>query len=283
METSNIGSHGNVFLEDHQNVSADTELLPFRKTPGTFLTFNDCRNTTTLGYAYPETQRWNFASDEAYQSNVTATIATLYGGRTRSQTHFQVVTQSVTAFGQILLDNNNTYTDWIIETQAIASELAPTFIVSFSLTGMFQSDPIVDIGNWMMLMPERINDVHTQDTPSVIEKMTNGTTSITTHLIDRINAGQLDSLDPNDVVPYLSEYLTWNVYDVSLSTFMATTITDLGRNAANVFHSQTPKPLRSRYSAPPRACLTTPTHRLYTAIGPHLIRRSLKANPAVSS
>jgi tyrosinase len=244
METSNIGSHGNLFLEDYQNVSADTKLLPFRNTTGTFLTFNDCRNTTTLGYAYPETQHWNFASDEAYQSDVTSTIANLYGGRTRSQAHLQVVTQIVTAFGQILLDNNNTYTEWMIETQAIASKLPPTFIVSFSLAGMSQFDPIVDIGNWMMLMPERINDVHTQDTPSVPERMTNGATSITTHLVDRINAGQLGSLDPNDVVLYLSEHLTWNVYDVSLSTSMATTVADLCRNAVNVFHSQIPKSLR---------------------------------------
>ena len=121
----------------------------------------------------------------------------------------------MTAFGQALLDNNNTYTEWTIETQATASRLPPTFMVSFSLIGIFQSDPIIDLGSWMMLMPER-DDVRTMDVQSKSENKMNGTTSITTYLVDRVNANELSSLDPNDVVPYLSSYLTWNVHDVSL-------------------------------------------------------------------
>ncbi|KAL1795189.1 hypothetical protein ACET3X_007005 [Alternaria dauci] len=212
MKPSNIGPHGNVYLEDFQTVSADTDLMPFRKAPGQFLTFNDCRNTTVFGYVYPETRRWNFESDEAYQKSVTATIANLYSGRTRAQARVQVTTQYVTAFGQALLDNNNTYTEWTIETQAVASMLPPTFMVSFSLIGLFQSDPITDLGSWMMLMPER-DDVRTTDVQSKPENKMNGTTSITSYLIDRVNAHELSSLDPNDVVPYLASCLTWNVYD----------------------------------------------------------------------
>jgi tyrosinase len=88
-------------------------------------------------------------------------------------------------------------------------------MVSFSLIGIFQSDPIIDLGSWMMLMPER-DDVRTMDVQSKSENKMNGTTSITTYLVDRVNANELSSLDPNDVVPYLSSYLTWNVHDVSL-------------------------------------------------------------------
>ena len=55
MEPSNIGPHGNVYLEDYQQVSGDTPLLPFRKTAADFWSPNACRNTTGLGYAYPET------------------------------------------------------------------------------------------------------------------------------------------------------------------------------------------------------------------------------------
>jgi tyrosinase len=240
METSNIGPHGNVYLEDFQDVSADTALMPFRKAPGGFLTFNDCRDTTVFGYAYPETQRWNFDSDEAYQSAVTTTIATLYSGRTRAQAQMQITSQHLTAFGQTLQDSNNTYTEWTIETQAVASRLPPTFIVSFSLAGLFQSNPIIELGSWMMLMPER-NDAHTLKAPSVPERKMNGTTSITSYLIDRINAHELNSLDPYDVVPYLSSYLTWNVYDVSLQSLKATSRADPHRNAATAFDFQTPK------------------------------------------
>jgi tyrosinase len=190
--------------------------MPFRKASGQFLTFNDCRNTTVFGYAYPETQRWNFASDEDYQRDVTTTITNLYGGHTRVQVQVQVTMQHVTAFGQALLDNNNTYTEWTIETQIIASRLPPTFIVSFSLVGLSQSSSIIDLGSWMMLMPERNNDLHSMGVSTVPEVKMNGTTSITTYLVDRVNANELASLNPNDVVPYLSSYLTWNVCDVSL-------------------------------------------------------------------
>jgi tyrosinase len=245
MEKSNIGPQGNVYLEDYQTVDANTGLLPFRKTPGNFITFNDCRNTTVLGYAYPETQRWNFKSDEAYQADVTATIATMYGGRARAQTQVKVTSTNPTAFGQTLQESNGTYTDWNIDTQAIVSKLPPTFIVKFSLAGTFNTDSMIDLGSWMMLMPERINDVHTQKDPTAPEKTMNGTTSITARLVDQISEGKLASLDPVDVVPLLTEHLTWNVYNVSsLSSCLAPTLTSMLRNAVSASSSQMKRPFQ---------------------------------------
>jgi len=216
MEPSNIGPHGNVYLEDYQEVSGDTDLLPFRKTAGEFWSPNACRNTTVLGYAYPETQRWKYTSDEAYQDAVTSIISTLYGGRTRLQLTTTGVA-SPTAFAERLSDNNNTFTDWTISTQATASKLPRTFIVRFSLVGIFQSDPSVDVGSWMMLMPDdkQHNGVHDLPLGPQAEKVLHGTTSITSHLIDLVNAGKLDSLDIVDVVPYLRDYFAWNVFTVS--------------------------------------------------------------------
>ncbi|KAI4915846.1 hypothetical protein J4E90_004292 [Alternaria incomplexa] len=213
MEKSSIGPHGNVYLDDYQDVDANTELLPFRKDPGKFMTFNDCRNTTVLGYAYPETKRWKFASDQAYQADVAAQIARMYGGRARAQSKVTVMSTKPTPFGETLEDSNGTYTDWIIETQAVASKLPPSFIVKYSLGGMFNSDPVVDVGSWMMLMPERLDDVHTEKDPSKPEKLMNGTTSITPYLVEQIENKSLKSLEPSDVVPFLTEKLTWNVYD----------------------------------------------------------------------
>jgi tyrosinase len=216
MEPSTIGPHGNVYLENNQLVDASTKLLPFRKTPGEFWTFNDCRDTTVLGYTYPETQRWKFDSDEAYQDNVTSIISNLYGGRSR----MQLMTHHTTAGSQMLLSHNNTFTDWTIESSVVAAKFPSTFVVSFSLVSLFQSDPSIDIGSWMVLMPEHKNEVHTSRRPVVKEKRLNGTTSITSHLIDRVNAGALASLDQADVVPYLRQYLTWNVYAVSLFSLL---------------------------------------------------------------
>jgi tyrosinase len=211
MEPSTIGPHGNVYLENNQVVDASTKLLPFRKTPGEFWTFNDCRETTVLGYVYPETQRWKFDSNEAYQANVTSIISNLYGGRSRKQ----LMTHHTTAGSQILLSHNNTFMEWTIESSVVAAKFPSTFVVSFSLVSLFQSDPSVDIGSWMVLMPAQKNEVHTSRRPVMQEKRLNGTTSITSHLIDRVNSGVLASLDQADVVPYLQQYLTWIVYAVS--------------------------------------------------------------------
>ncbi|RMZ66918.1 tyrosinase [Pyrenophora seminiperda CCB06] len=208
METSNIGSHGNVYLEDYQEINGDTDLLPFRKTPNEFWSPNACRNTTVLGYAYPETQRWMYTSDEAYQNAVTSVISSLYGGQARSQ----LMALGATALGEMLSGKNNTFTDWIIQTHALSSKLPSTFIVRFSLIGVFQSDPSTDIGSWMMLMPDDKHDAQTSQNRNISEKVLNGTTSITSHLIDAINAGKLSSLNPDDVVPYLRDYLTWNIF-----------------------------------------------------------------------
>jgi len=221
MEPSNIGPHGNVYLEDYQEVSGDTALLPFRKTAAEFWSPNACRNTTVLGYAYPETQRWQYPSDQTYQRAATSAISTLYAGRTRLQltTPGVAATAAATAFGERLADSNNTFTEWTIDTQAMASRLPPTFTVGFSFVGLFQSDPGVDVGSWMVLMPDDDDDgddVH-RSVPlgPQAEEVLHGTTSITSHLIDLVNAGKLDSLDVVDVVPYLRDHLAWNVFTVS--------------------------------------------------------------------
>jgi hypothetical protein len=250
MEPSTIGPHGNVYLEDNQVVDASTPLLPFRKTPAEFWSFNDCRETAVLGYTYPETQRWKHGSDEAYRNDITSTISTLYGGSARAK----LMTQHVTAGSQMLLSHNNSFTDWTIESSVAASKFPNSFVVSFSLVSLFQSDPSVDVGNWMVLMPAHKNDVHTSRRPTVpvSEKRLNGTTSITSHLIDRVNAGVLGSLEPGDVVPYLKEYLTWNVYRVCLCNCLGV----WGANADRMMGAAFPKSslgvLWLRFSVPGR-------------------------------
>ncbi|KAE8841312.1 hypothetical protein HRS9122_05438 [Pyrenophora teres f. teres] len=208
MEPSNIGPHGNVYLEDYQEVNGDTDLLPFRKTPGEFWSPNACRNTTVLGYAYPETQRWKYTSDESYQNDVNSVISTLYGGQTR----LQLTSAIETGFGERLLEKDNKFMDWTINTQAMASKLPSTFIVKFSFVGIFQSDTSMDAGSWMMLMPDDKHDMHILQVGPEWEKVLKGSTSITVHLIDLVNAGKLNSLNSDDVVPYLRDYLTWNIF-----------------------------------------------------------------------
>lgn len=218
MQPTTIGTQGNVFLEDGQQITADTELIPFRKSPGAFWTTNDCRNTTVLGYAYPETQQWTYASEEAYQTAVNATISNLYSGRIRSQ--IASAQQEGTAFDAMLSSNENHFTDWSVETRVPGSSVPDTFIVRFSFVGMFQSDGAVEVGSWMVLRPRHGDDLQTastRETGVVPEKMLRGITSLTSHLVDLVNEGKLPSLGAEDVVPYLEESLSWDVVDVSCS------------------------------------------------------------------
>lgn len=60
--------------------SITTGLTPFWESSDSFWTSEGVRKTGTFGYAYPETQPWNFSTPQQYNSNIRATIRQLYGG-----------------------------------------------------------------------------------------------------------------------------------------------------------------------------------------------------------
>ncbi|KAF2847615.1 Di-copper centre-containing protein [Plenodomus tracheiphilus IPT5] len=215
MGRSNIGPNGNVYLEDDQYVNASTELLPFRRASGAFWTTTDCHDTKVLGYAYPETQSWNFASNSMYMANVTSTIARLYASKPRS---LLVDSGQVANSGMhASLDQDNTFTDWTIQSEAMASRLPSTFVVRFSLVKPGSSEHGIDVGTWMRLMPSTHDRMREREgavpkTRAYAVDVVRGTTGLTTHLLDRIAAGELASLKAGDVVPYLTERLAWKVF-----------------------------------------------------------------------
>ncbi|KAH7068549.1 hypothetical protein FB567DRAFT_615332 [Paraphoma chrysanthemicola] len=205
--SASVGDSGNVWLENGQMVDADTPLLPFRKSSGGFWTTKDVRNTTTFGYAYPETIKKNEQSEEEYEEEIVAVIATMYGSTVRAMLN----AKTAPAGGSSLLASDGAFTDWSIDAAAITTHLPPTFVVRFSLVGDFSSDKPVDVGTWTRLMPAShthsgVNDQASTETPY------EGRISLTASLIDRVVAGQLMSLNASDVVPYLKDKLTWKVY-----------------------------------------------------------------------
>jgi tyrosinase len=215
MERASVGVNGNVFLENYSYIDADTPLLPFRNASGSFWTSNAGRNHTVFGYTYPELQRWKYKTDGEYQKNVTAYIATTYGGSVRG---LLATPAPATAGTQNLLTSNRTFTDWTIETSAVASAAPHTFIVTFS----FGSD--TRVGTWMVLMPSDHTSDNVQNDPIARRKRDStmseehtlsGTVGLTTQLIYHIGA-DLESLDPRDVVPFLTQHLTWEVKLVCL-------------------------------------------------------------------
>ncbi|SLM36604.1 Uncharacterised domain, di-copper centre [Lasallia pustulata] len=57
-----------------------TDLTPFYEDPNSFWDSDGVKATETFGYAYPETQSWNFDSINDYQASVSAAINRLYRG-----------------------------------------------------------------------------------------------------------------------------------------------------------------------------------------------------------
>ncbi|KAL6703737.1 hypothetical protein ACN47E_009118 [Coniothyrium glycines] len=208
MEPTSVGTHGNVFLEDHDVVDANTALLPFRKASGSFWTSNDCRDHTVFGYTYPELQRWRYASDSEYQSAVRRYIAQYYSGGVRGLFAAQ---QQAATNAHSLLTVNRTFVDWTIETAVIASAVPPTFVVQFFFVSGQRK---TNVGTWMKLMPsDTTHGAHQKpvDTRAMAkEQDMSGTVSLTAQLVQRFGHG-LASLEPKDVVPFLFDHLTWEV------------------------------------------------------------------------
>jgi tyrosinase len=205
LEPSNIGTNGNVFIDDDTTVDADTPLLPFRRTPDSFWTTNEARDTTVFGYAYAETRSSN-------SSAARAAVARLYSGSTRDRLTAQIGSVK----GHFMVDGERTFTDWAISTTADTRGLPPTFMVRFSLVGDFSSDPVTEVGMWSILMPmehnkaERGVSLHQNASSRSVE----GTVGMTASLLDEMSSGSLDSLEAADVVPFLKDRLTWGVYSV---------------------------------------------------------------------
>lgn len=213
-----MGFHGNRFIPANTNVDANTQLQPFWKDAESFWSSNDIRDTSIFGYAYPETQSWNYASEPEWQAAVNATIARLYSPSARVTLTSSPQTSNSLAY----LLSDNTFTDWQINVEASSLDLPPSFHAHFFLVGDFSSDSSTEVGMWTQLMPmehdKTARNARRSERKakrlSSIEKDLQGTVSLTASLLDQIVAGKLQSLDASAVVPFLKVGLTWKVYSV---------------------------------------------------------------------
>lgn len=194
--------------------------------------------TETFGYAYPETFKpaphvnehvnehegdeeeakdyeedaWEDEEEDwDLSARASASVARLYSPSARDM----LIASPATAGGSVQLVTNGTFTDWAIATEALAHELPSTFIVRFSLTGDFSSDPSVDVGSWVNAMPQSHEEMRKRT--ATIEQTYKSSISLTSSLLDQIKAGKLESLDAKDVVPYLTDKLSWRVLKVRIS------------------------------------------------------------------
>ena len=215
METAEVGVSGTFVIKDYSHVDANTPLSPFWKTPTTFWTSNDLWNASVLGYAYPETQYWNFASMDLYRESINGTIAEYYSTDARIRLTNSGEKGTVSLVN--LLKEDRSFMDWSIQGTGIRYQMPMSFRVRFSIVGDFSSDRVANAGTWSVLMPQEMEiDMEQMLTQEAKSERVEGSVSLTTVLLDQVAAGKLQSLDAEHVVPYLTDKLTWFVYAVSL-------------------------------------------------------------------
>lgn len=188
---------------------------PFWKDDQSFYTPNEIRNISVLGYAYPETQYWNFPTLDQWRFSVNSTIAYRYSSSARNKLT-QRSAKGDTGLSHLLSDG--TFNDWTVKSKVSLSKLPSTFYVVFSFRNGSSSDAGYEVGTWTRQRTGQPDTTATQQKPKRTDYTrldAENTMSLTSSLLDRIAAGDLKSLDAKDVVPYLRKHLTWQVKTVS--------------------------------------------------------------------
>jgi tyrosinase len=214
VEPSPSAGNGNFWIPNGITLDADMQMQPFWKDSQSFYTSNDVRNTSVFGYAYPETQYWNYGSDVEWRAAVNASIALQYSPSSRDILAPNGV-QSGSSLTHLLKDN--TFTDWTIKTKASSLDMPPTFRVEFSLVDLSSLGKTTDLGMWLQQTPGSHGTGKMMQRSSSTEKTMEHTISLTSSLLDQIKSSGLKSLDTRDVVPYLKGRLTWRVISVGAS------------------------------------------------------------------
>src|SRR5262245_19887291 len=236
IEPSKVVGTGNFWIPDGTTVDPTWQLQPFWKDGQSFYTSNDVHDTAVFGYAYPETQAWNYASQDEWRAAVNSSVAQLYSPSARAMLNSNSASSGVD-FTYLLKDDS--FIDWTIKMKASALHMPSTFRIVVSLTGDFSSDPITEVGQWMKLMPaEHDNNPEWKARQaeqkakrfSSLDQTLHGTVSLTSTLLDQIAARKLKGLDPSQVVPYLKDHLRWKVLGVffTFSRWLGSKIIALG-------------------------------------------------------
>jgi len=195
----------NNYAGETQNVN--TALTPFYKDSfGNYWTSAEAYNTTTFGYAYAET-----ASSSV--TGVVAAINTLYGPQaqpTASSKAFE------TRESDLIPDAGTNTTEWIANIRVKRFALNVPFFIYIFL-GIFNEDPaswsfdpnlvgsqFITVKGLSAIMDSPCNKCDP-------DQMVSGTIPLTHALLQHISVGNLKSLAPKDVNPYLAQNLSYRI------------------------------------------------------------------------
>ncbi|KAK4116618.1 Monophenol monooxygenase [Canariomyces notabilis] len=232
--------------------TANTPLTPFWDASGTkFWTSAQIRDTTTFGYAYPETQQWRYPDYPTYQAAIRRAVTALYGTNvfanfvanveSRREEHAFAMSSLVAALDGEKEANgapvepekattdpipaslkhlapSNKYHDWIVNVRAQKHGLNQSFRVLVFLGPFNESDPSTwdtefnCVGRVSVLARSATETQCAKCRVDAAEElMVSGTVPLTSALLQDITEGEVASLKPDDVVPHLRAKLAWKV------------------------------------------------------------------------
>jgi tyrosinase len=267
--------------------NASSSLTPFWHHASTFHTPETARSTKNFGYAYPETQSWNFQTASDYQKSVRAAVSSLYGATITRPRGLPIrslaavpaaAPAAASAAGGSVRENvaredaprdvvketkaeeKTSFTEKVEETFGFRSDaskkpeprnprnpgtehddlhkiLAPggkykewitnIRVPKHGLGGSFQVHIFIrdvppdhsswvvhdnNVGTYAVLGSDRqTTGCEKCQSDADRELIVTGIIILTEALIDRVTAGELRSLTPEDVVPYLKENLHWRI------------------------------------------------------------------------
>lgn len=199
-----------MWLRENETVDANTPLVPFWNGPDTFWTSNEIKDTKVLGYAYPETQSWNYDTVQEYGAAVNASIAQLYSAEARAMLKGQAeMGETAVGLGRLLIEG--AYTHWSVRCAVVGEGMPPSFIVKIFLEE-------AEAGAWTVMSSASYRTsagaAKRSTIPETVSSGVKGDVGLTEALLEKIAAGSLASLDAMDVVAYLAETMTWKIISV---------------------------------------------------------------------
>ncbi|KAF2498456.1 Di-copper centre-containing protein [Lophium mytilinum] len=210
----NIFASGTYALPDYSTVDASTPLAPFWNGKSGFFTSNDLRDTIKLGYAYPETQRWRFANDSAFEESVARAVAAAYSPDWRAL----VAEPAAAGVGAV---EPGRVVEWAVRVGVDKGALGGSFGIRVLLEGR-------EVGRVAVLMPEGTEVMVMEEGEGRKGMVVNTTVGLTKALVDAVVEGRLRDLGEEAAGGFLRGRLEWRVDAMSGARVQATVTGEMG-------------------------------------------------------
>ncbi|KAG8825735.1 hypothetical protein FRC19_010652 [Serendipita sp. 401] len=233
---------GNFITEKRHNETATTPLAPFWKAPGEFWTAQTATDTRTFNYTYPELEKWSTFTPEEKESRIIKEINIMYqdnaqldaavaASKARPKRTARVVSvrpseetaelgavsASLIADNQLLLAEDRSYLDWVVNIIVEKYVAKSTFYVHIFL-GDFNPDPSLWsqdpnlVGTHVIFTSQiEVTGCERCQLGAAEHMRVGGTIPLTGALVQSVQEGRVPDLTPEHVAPFLRKELHWRV------------------------------------------------------------------------